>query len=129
MGDRFGNRPDGLKVPLGGDRKPGLDDVDSQFLQLLGDSHLFSHIHRRPGGLFSVPEGCVEYLDLRFQPLHSSSSQNSVTILLKSSSSSQIFISIRSDRMGRWSIPNFCNFNISFSVVTIQSTPLLFSFM
>src|SRR3990170_2899227 len=121
MDDRSGNRLDRIKVSLRGNRKTRLDDVDSQLLQLLGDPHLFSYIHRRPGGLLSVPEGCVEYLDLCFQLLLSSSSQNSEMILLRNASSSQIFISMRSDRMGRGSIPNVRNFNISFSVVTIQS--------
>ena len=49
-----------LELHRGRDRKPGLDDIHPQQIQLPGDLHLFRHIQRGPGRLFAIPQCSIE---------------------------------------------------------------------
>ncbi len=44
-----GDRPDAVEVALGGDREAGLDDVDPQARELLGDLQLLGDVQEMPG--------------------------------------------------------------------------------
>jgi hypothetical protein len=61
--DRAGDVADAFEVPRRGDRKPGLDDVDAELHERLGDLQLLREVHARAGGLFAVPERGVEDAD------------------------------------------------------------------
>ena len=52
--------PHRLGVGLGRDRKPGLDDVDAQRLELPRQADLLVDAHREPGRLLAVAQGRVE---------------------------------------------------------------------
>ena len=41
---RLGDRLDGLEVAVARDREPGLDDVDPEARELLGDLELLAHV-------------------------------------------------------------------------------------
>ena len=56
----LGNLRDGLKIAGRGDRKAGLDHVDTQVDQGLGHFHLFREIHTGAGRLLPVAQGRVE---------------------------------------------------------------------
>ena len=62
--DVSGDLADGLEIALRGDRKAGLDDIDAQIDQGLGDFHLFGQVHARPGRLLAVAERGVENYNL-----------------------------------------------------------------
>ena len=53
----------GLEVTGRGDREAGLDHVDPQARQLLGDLDLLGRVQRDPGRLLAVPQGRVEDVD------------------------------------------------------------------
>ncbi len=52
-----------LVVALGRDREPGLDHVDVEAGELLGDLQLLLHIEGDAGCLFAVAQRCVEHGD------------------------------------------------------------------
>ena len=54
---------DGLEVAGRGDGEAGLDDVDAQVDQRLGDLHLLGQVHARAGRLLAVAERGVENHD------------------------------------------------------------------
>ena len=54
---------DGLEVAGRGDREAGLDHVDPQAGELLGDLHLLGGVQRDPGRLLAVSQGGVEDVD------------------------------------------------------------------
>ncbi len=60
VGGDFANR---LEIAGRGDRKAGLDDVDAQIDQRLGDLHLLGQVHARAGRLLAVAERGVEDFD------------------------------------------------------------------
>ena len=64
--DNAGDGLDGFEVLLGGDGETGLDDVDVQFLELLGDSQFFRERHGGAGTLFAVAQSGVKNLDVIF---------------------------------------------------------------
>ena len=51
---------DGLEVPRAGRGETGLDDIDPELFQGLGDAHLLLLGHGGPGALLAVPEGGIE---------------------------------------------------------------------
>ena len=55
-----GDLADRLELALRGDREPGLDDVDAQPGELLGDLDLLGLRERDPGSLLPVAQGGVE---------------------------------------------------------------------
>ena len=57
---RLRDRLDGLEVALARDREPGLDHVDPEARELLGDLELLAHVERDAGRLLAVPQGRVE---------------------------------------------------------------------
>jgi hypothetical protein len=57
---RRGDGVDGVEVALAGDREPGLEVVDPQARQLLGDLELLADVQRDARRLFAVAEGGVE---------------------------------------------------------------------
>jgi hypothetical protein len=61
--DVLGDRLDGLVVALRGDREAGLDDVDVQPGQLVGDLELLLDTQRDAGRLLTIAQGRVEDLD------------------------------------------------------------------
>jgi hypothetical protein len=54
--DRF----DGFEVAIGCDRETGLDDVDTQARELVGDLELLGDVERNAGRLLAVSQGRVE---------------------------------------------------------------------
>ena len=56
----LGDLVDGSKVAIRGDRKTGLDDVDTHLVEQLGDFELFLVGHGGAGALFAVTQGGVE---------------------------------------------------------------------
>ena len=50
------------KSPSAGDREPGLDDVDAEARELLGDLELLADVERDAGRLLAVAQGRVEDL-------------------------------------------------------------------
>ena len=58
--DRAGDLAHGLEIARRGDRETGLDHVDAQFHQRVGDFHLLGQVHARAGRLFAVAERGVE---------------------------------------------------------------------
>ena len=54
------NAAHGLKVLVGGHRKAGLDNIDAQPRQLVGDFELFPHCQRGTGRLLGIPQGGVK---------------------------------------------------------------------
>ncbi len=52
-----------LEVAGRGDREAGLDHVDPEPRQLVGDLHLLGGVQRDAGRLLAVPQGGVEYVD------------------------------------------------------------------
>ena len=52
------------KSPWRRDREPGLDDVDPEARELLGDLELLADVERDAGRLLAVPQGRVEDLDV-----------------------------------------------------------------
>src|ERR1035438_7761234 len=65
---RGGNTLDGLKITIRGDRKPGLDHVDAQTVQLLSEAEFFLHVHAASRRLFAVPQSSIENSNAR--PIH-----------------------------------------------------------
>src|SRR5438128_10525542 len=61
---RVGDLADGLELAVGGDREPGLDDVDVQAGQLLRDLDFFGPSERDAGRLLAVAERRVEDADV-----------------------------------------------------------------
>jgi hypothetical protein len=61
--DFASDRPDCFKVPGGGNRESGFDDVNLQFFELAGDFYFLVDIETAPGGLFTVAKRRVEYYD------------------------------------------------------------------
>ena len=61
--DPAGDRLDRLEVAGRGDREAGLDHVDAQTRQLLGDLHLLGGVERDAGRLLAVPQRGVEDVD------------------------------------------------------------------
>ena len=57
-----------FKVAIGGDRKSGLDHVDAQAVELLGQAQLLLHIHAAARRLLAVTKRGVEDGDAR--PIH-----------------------------------------------------------
>ena len=60
---RLGDRLDRLEVAVGRDREAGLDDVDPEAGELLGDLELLGDVERDAGRLLAVSQGRVEDLD------------------------------------------------------------------
>ena len=58
--DVAGDLAHGLEIAGRGDGKAGLDHVDAQLDQRLGDFHFFGQVHARPGRLLAVAERGVE---------------------------------------------------------------------
>src|SRR5260370_291795 len=58
--DRAGDRLNGLEVAIRGRRKSGLDHVDLQSLELLGNAHFLLARHRRARTLLPVAESRIE---------------------------------------------------------------------
>ena len=56
LGDHF----DRLKIPIGGDRETGLDDIHVHFLEMTCQTQFLLDVHAVAGGLFAVPQGGVE---------------------------------------------------------------------
>ena len=56
-----GHPPHGLGVVLGRNRKPRLDDVHAQRIELPGHAQFLVDRHRETGGLFAVAQRCVEH--------------------------------------------------------------------
>jgi hypothetical protein len=56
----LGDGLDGLEVTRAGDREAGLDDVDAEMGELLGDLELLGHVQRDAGRLLAVPQRGVE---------------------------------------------------------------------
>ena len=56
----LGDRLDRLEVAVGRDREPGLDDVDAEARELLGDLELLGDVERDAGRLLAVSQGRVE---------------------------------------------------------------------
>ena len=61
--DLPGDRLDGLEVAGRGDREPGLDDVDAEARELMGDLELLGRVQRDAGRLLAVAQGRVEDQD------------------------------------------------------------------
>ena len=61
--DRARDRLDRLEVARRGDREAGLDHVDAEARELLGDLDLLLRVERDPGGLLAVAERRVEDVD------------------------------------------------------------------
>ena len=61
--DLAGDLLDRLEVAGRGDREAGLDHVDAEAGELLGDLHLLGGVQGYPGRLLAVPQGGVEYVD------------------------------------------------------------------
>ena len=61
--DRARDLLHGLEVAGRGDREAGLDHVDPQPRQLLGDLHLLGGVQRDAGRLLAVSQGGVENVD------------------------------------------------------------------
>ena len=59
----LGDGLDGIEVTVGGDRETGLDHVDPEACELLGDLQLLGDVERDAGRLFAVSQGRVEDLD------------------------------------------------------------------
>src|SRR5581483_11450939 len=57
---RFGDLLDRFEVTDGRDREPGLDDVDLESRQLLGDLELLFRVQRDAGSLLAITTGGVE---------------------------------------------------------------------
>ena len=55
-----GDGAHGLKVPVGGDREAGLDDIHLELGEHTGDAQLLLHIHGAAGGLLAVAQGGVK---------------------------------------------------------------------
>ena len=62
-GDRASDIADAGKVARGSDRKAGLDDVDPQLHECLGNLQFLGEIHARAWRLFAVAERGVEDAD------------------------------------------------------------------
>jgi hypothetical protein len=63
-GQPFGrHHPHRLEVAPGGYWKTGLDDVDTELVELPGDGDLLLRGQGDAGGLLTIPEGGVEYPD------------------------------------------------------------------
>ena len=60
---RLGDRLDGVEVAVGGDREAGLDHVDPEAGELLGDLQLLGDVERDAGRLLAVSQCRVEDLD------------------------------------------------------------------
>ena len=58
-----GDRLDRLEVAGRGDREAGLDHVDAEARELLGDLDLLLRVERDPGGLLAVAQRRVEDVD------------------------------------------------------------------
>ena len=56
----LGDRLDRLEVAVARDREAGLDDVDTEARELLGDLELLADVERDAGRLLAVPQGRVE---------------------------------------------------------------------
>ena len=61
--DPAGDRLDRLEVAGRGDREAGLDHVDPEPGELLGDLDLLGGVQRDAGRLLAVPQGGVEDVD------------------------------------------------------------------
>ena len=61
--DRLGDRRDRFRVTGRGDREAGLDDVDPEPRELMGDLELFLDVQRDPRGLLAVAQRRVEDVD------------------------------------------------------------------
>ena len=61
--DRFGHGADRLGVAGRGGGEAGLDDVDAEVAQRLGDLHLVGRVHAEAGRLLAVAQGGVEDQD------------------------------------------------------------------
>ena len=59
---RLGDRLDRLEVAVGRDREAGLDHVDAEARELLGDLELLGDVERDAGRLLAVSQGRVEDL-------------------------------------------------------------------
>ncbi len=58
-----GDGADGFGVAFGGDGESGLEDVDAEGGDLVGQAQLFAAVHGAAGGLLAVAEGGVEEVD------------------------------------------------------------------
>ena len=61
---RLGDGLDRFEVALAGDREPGLDHVDPESRELVGDLELLAHVEGDAGRLLAVPQGRVEDLHM-----------------------------------------------------------------
>jgi hypothetical protein len=52
----------GMEVPVGSDRKPGFNYIDTQLIKLLRKPNFFGPGHATARGLLSIAQGSVEYL-------------------------------------------------------------------
>jgi hypothetical protein len=55
-----GDALNGFKITGRGDRKTGLDEIDSEALELAGDGELFLGVHAAAGRLFTIAQGGVK---------------------------------------------------------------------
>src|SRR5262249_17764371 len=63
--DLGGDAPDRRGVRLGGDGKPGFDEVDIQLVELAREPQLLLDMHREPGRLLPVAQCRIEDDDSR----------------------------------------------------------------
>ena len=61
--DDGGDFANGFEIAVRGDRKPGLNDIDTHFLEHQGDANLLVQVHRTAGRLFAVAQRGVENSD------------------------------------------------------------------
>ena len=65
--DGFRDALDGRQLAGAGGGKPGLDDIDTEARELLGDLQLLRAGQAHTGALLAVAKGCVKYRDpIRF---------------------------------------------------------------
>ena len=64
--DFAGDEADGFGVALGGDGEAGLEDVDAEGGDLVGEAQFFAAVHGAAGRLLAVAQGGVEEEDAGF---------------------------------------------------------------
>ena len=60
VANHLGNCADGFKVSGRGSRKTGLDHINAEKFELLGDTEFILRAHACARALFSVTKGCIE---------------------------------------------------------------------
>ena len=59
-----GNFRNRFKIAIGGNRKPGFDDIDAHFIKLFCDHEFFLMGHRCAGRLFAIAQGGIKNQNL-----------------------------------------------------------------